>query len=139
MVKLFTIITLLSFVFASVTAAPAPRPDDSPAASTTPSGDGTYIVLFNSSHPNFPYAVDVLSRMGLSADHDDVHTIYNNSAFRGFCASMKSDSVDALVSMSDVAVVEKCSLVSIADVRSESPWGLQRISSVSTVFGNPLG
>jgi cerevisin len=134
MAKLFGLSILVSLIFSLVTAAPAPRADNTasnPDLSTHQSGGETYIVLFNSSHPDFPHVADVLSRVDLHADHEDVHTIYNNTVFRGFCASMKSHCIDALNSMPDVAVVEKAGIVSIADVRTGAPWGLQRISSAT--------
>lgn len=100
------------------------------------SGGEEYIVLFNSSHPVPPQVDEVLSRIQLSPDHSDVRHVYNNSAFRGFAASMRSHCIDALANMSDVAYVDKAVRVtSQLNTRTGAPWGLQRVSSASTVEG----
>jgi cerevisin len=132
MTNFFGIIAMLSIVFPAIAAA-APLANNGAQLSTDP-----YIVIFNSSHPNFPHVRDVLSRVALHVEHDDVHTIYNNSFFRGFCASMNSQSISTLSAMPDVAVVEPSGVVHIATTRIGSPWGLQRISSAANVTGDIL-
>ncbi|KAK7554498.1 subtilisin-like protease [Phyllosticta paracitricarpa] len=106
--------------------------------STHKSGGEQYIVLFNASHPTTPDIEEVLQRLELNPSHSDVHHIYNNSAFRGFSASMKSHCIDALNGMVDVSHVEKSvSIKSLAVTqRSGAPWGLERISSGSTISGD---
>lgn len=159
MAKFFAAVTLLSSLCFPVIGVPAPRVpvaqlgslDDSTAIRKTDngligavpsshqSGGDDYIVLFNASHPEFPHVADVLSRVELSADHSDVHQIYNGTVLRGFCASMKSHCIDALNAMGDVAHVEKVVTVSInaQASRANAPWGLQRISSPNQVQGDP--
>jgi cerevisin len=159
MAKFFTAVALLSRLLLSVGGVPAPRvpvaqsgslddgvvlrSTDNGLIGATPlshqSGGDDYIVLFNSSHPEFPHVADVLSRVELSPDHSDVHHVYNGTVLRGFCASMKSHCIDALNAMSDVAYVEKVVTVSInaQSSRSNAPWGLQRISSPNQVTGDP--
>ena len=65
--------------------------------------------------------------------------VYNNSAFQGFAASMKSHCLEQLANMSDVSLVERTVSVSTAsspyDTRANAPWGLQRISTSSSVNG----
>ena len=117
------------------------------------SGGDEYIVIVNSSHPQPPAVDEVLQRVELAPDHADVRYVFNNSAFKGFVSSMKSHCVDALVNMTDIAVVEQAVSISTrrvagvpgssnnilpraANTRTGSPWGLQRVSSGSTVSGN---
>ena len=102
-------------------------------------GGKEHIVLFNSSSPQTPQVEEVLSRLGLSSNHSDVRYTFNNSAFRGFSANMNSHCINALSNMSDVSVVEEATQVVpwSENIRADSPWGLQRISSQSTVSGNP--
>jgi cerevisin len=52
---------------------------------------------------------------------------------------MKSDCIDALNGMEDVALVEKSRTISISETlsRPASPWGLARISSTDTIDGDP--
>jgi cerevisin len=132
MTRLFPIVALISIVFSTIATA-APANSNKALPSTDP-----YIVIFNTSHPNFPHVTDVLSRVGLSVDHDDVHTIFNNSVFRGFCANMESQCIDALNAMPEVAVVEPSGMLRIAATRLGSPWGLQRVSSTAKVTGDML-
>jgi cerevisin len=143
MAKFFEIVALLSMVFLAV-ASPARPADKVVHSSSEPSSESsgdTYNVIFNHSHPNFPHVSDVLSHVGLHADHDDVHTIFNSSIFRGFCASMTSGCIDTLRAMPGIAVVEPAKHVRTAFVtaRTGSPWGLQRISQAKTVTGDILG
>ena len=102
------------------------------------SGGPEYVVLFNSSHPIPPQVEEVLSRLGLSSNHSDVRYTFNNSAFRGFAANMNAHCINALNNMTDVSVVEKSIHIASRSTttRSNSPWGLQRISSQSQVSGN---
>ncbi|KAL2352268.1 subtilisin-like protease [Cryomyces antarcticus] len=124
-----------------------------PSTSTShQSGGREYVVIFDSAHPEPPHVADVLSRIDLSSNHSDVRYTFNNSAFRGFVANMKSHCITALNNMTDVAVVEES--VSIASTspmksrvqssrratpstRNSAPWGLQRISTAATVSGDP--
>ena len=98
-------------------------------------------------HPTPPHVAEVLSRLALHEGHRDVRLIYNNSAFRGFAASMKSHCLDLLGNMSDISVVEEATSIAKAkpskrqspvgyDTRPNAPWGLQRISTASTVSGS---
>ena len=97
-----------------------------------------------------PRVEDVLERLALNSKHSDVRQIYNNSAFYGFAANMKSHCLDLLANMTDVKLVEQTVSVSNAalvprdanagrayDTRANSPWGLQRISTAAAVAGNP--
>jgi len=100
------------------------------------SGGEEYIVIHSSDSD------EVLSRLSLSSTHPDVRYTFNNSAFRGFAAKMRSHCINALSNMSDVQHVEKsikteAYLTTSTTTRSNSPWGLQRISSASSVSGDP--
>lgn len=111
------------------------------------SGGAEHIVIIDSSHPLPPQVHEVLSRLSLNATHPNVVHIYNNSAFQGFSASMKTHCLDQLANMSDVSMVEKATSVRRAtvikrdasltfDTRPNAPWGLQRISTASSVGGS---
>ncbi|KAK3113647.1 hypothetical protein LTR53_008860 [Teratosphaeriaceae sp. CCFEE 6253] len=111
------------------------------------SGGAEHIVIIDRDHPTPPYVAEVLERLALNAGHPDVRLIYNNSAFRGFAASMKSHCLDLLANMSDVSVVEEATSIARAspqkrqsslayDSRLNAPWGLQRISTASSVHGS---
>ncbi|EME48948.1 hypothetical protein DOTSEDRAFT_40204 [Dothistroma septosporum NZE10] len=105
------------------------------------SGGDEHIVIVNKNAPVTPQVAEVLRRLELHENHPDVRHIYNNSAFQGFAASMKSHCLDLLANMSDVSTVEKAVTVSRGsisspDSRPNAPWGLQRISTASSVHGN---
>lgn len=114
------------------------RPSSTPTCS---SKEHVVILAANSPHPT-----EVMSRVGLDPNHQDLKYTYNNSAFSGFSATIHSSSVHALSAMDDVAHVEETIQITShssappqpnAKTRSSSTWGLQRISSQSTVSGNP--
>jgi cerevisin len=118
-------------------------------ATSHKSGGAEHIVIINRDHPAPPHVSEVLNRLELSEGHPDVRLIYNNSAFRGFAASMKSHCLDLLANMSDVSIVEEATAItrsapiiskrqaSLAyDTRPNAPWGLQRISTAAAVGGN---
>ncbi|TKA83534.1 hypothetical protein B0A55_00483 [Friedmanniomyces simplex] len=111
------------------------------------SGGAEHIVIIDRDHPTPPHVAEVLDRLTLHEGHPDVRLIYNNSAFRGFAASMKSRCLDLLANMSDISVVEEATSVGRAtlskrqsslgyDTRLNAPWGLQRISTAVTVSGS---
>ncbi|KAK5127072.1 hypothetical protein LTR85_008431 [Meristemomyces frigidus] len=111
------------------------------------SGGPEHIVIINSAHPTPPQVAEVLERLALDASHSDVRHVYNNSAFSGFAASMKSHCLNLLANMSDVSIVEQAVAIqrtsiikrqsSLAyDTRPNAPWGLQSISTVSSVKGS---
>ncbi|KAF2397566.1 subtilisin-like protein [Trichodelitschia bisporula] len=127
-------------VAATIIAHPTPRIDtstDLPSNSVHQSGGKHHIVLFDSTLPNQPSIDDVLSRLGLYPEHEDVVNHFNGSGFRGFSANMDAHCLDALAEMSDVAIVEEVANVSMVETRSTAPWGLERISSAGTISGNP--
>ncbi|KAK4560653.1 hypothetical protein LTR86_005231 [Recurvomyces mirabilis] len=116
---------------------------------THQSGGVEHIVIIDTSHPQPPLIHEVLARLALTATHPDIRHIYNNSAFQGFAASMKSHCLDLLANMSDVSLVEKATSISRAgsiaprqqpslayQTRPNAPWGLQQISTSSSVGGN---
>ncbi|KAF2756743.1 subtilisin-like protein, partial [Pseudovirgaria hyperparasitica] len=80
---------------------------------------------------------EVLAQLNLSSSHDDVKYTFENSAFRGFVASMKSHCLDLLDQNPDVSMVEQSVHISSLSSRAKSPWGLQRVSSATTPSGNP--
>ena len=122
--------------FEPATSGDSPKYQIVPGSHVT-GGDG-YVVIFNSSADDVPELSDVLRQLDLSEDHDDVKYTYNNKAFRGFAAKMKAHCLDALANMTGIAVVAPDVEVSAYAVqRSGAPWGLQRISSGSTVRGDP--
>ncbi|KAF2200158.1 subtilisin-like protein [Delitschia confertaspora ATCC 74209] len=101
------------------------------------SGGQEYVVLFDSTKPTPPDVAEVLTRIQLSPDHADVKYMFNNSAFGGFVANMKSHCIDALNAMEDVAHVEQTVAIKSHALQSRPgyPWGTQRISSSDTVKG----
>ncbi|KAK3670555.1 hypothetical protein LTR78_009523 [Recurvomyces mirabilis] len=117
------------------------------------SGGVEHIVIIDMSHPQPPLVHEVLERLALTTTHPDIRHIYNNSAFQGFAASMKSHCLDLLANMSDVSLVEKATSISRAapipisvgprqqpsltyQTRPNAPWGLQQISTSTSVGGN---
>jgi cerevisin len=102
------------------------------------SGGLEHIVIIDKSQPIPPRVEDVLERLALNEKHPDVRHVFNNSAFHGFAASMKSHCLDKLSKMSDISHVEQATTVAAAkfDTRGNAPWGLQRISTSSKVQGN---
>ncbi|KAK3050014.1 hypothetical protein LTR09_008669 [Extremus antarcticus] len=102
------------------------------------SGGAEHIVIIDKSKPIPPRVEEVLERLALNYNHPDVRHVFNNSAFQGFAASMQSHCLDSLASMADISIVEPASTVSSTSLsaRPNAPWGLQRISTSSTVNGN---
>lgn len=140
---------LLSFLITTTLSAPAivttivtvtaPAATLSPSsASSHESGGEEHIVIIDKNAPVPPRVAEVLNRLDLHENHSDVRHVFNNSAFQGFAASMKSHCLDLLANMSDVSMVEKAVTVSRADIsRHDAPWGLQRISTSSSLAGSP--
>ncbi|KAK4545712.1 hypothetical protein LTR36_002666 [Oleoguttula mirabilis] len=111
------------------------------------SGGAEHIVIINSAHPTPPQVAEVLERLALNETHPDVRHVFDNSAFKGFAALMETHCLDLLANMSDVSIVEKAVRVQRTaiverqssltyDTRPNAPWGLQSISTVSTVRGS---
>ena len=133
--------SLLAYVFA----APATVPSSAlPSTTVSPheSGGEEHIVIVDKNAPVTPKVAEVLRRLDLHENHPDVRHVFNNSAFQGFAASMKSHCLDLLGNMSDVSTVEKAVTVSRGSVqtydsRPNAPWGLQRISTSSSIGGSP--
>ena len=130
---------LTTFIYAS----PLPQSASSSAAypqvTHQPGGDEHVVILSN----DCPHPDTVLNRIGLNCEHSDVKYVFKNSAFQGFAANLHNTSTSALGGMNDVQNVEQSIQVTSMDAteaaatRPESPWGLQRVSSASTVSGNP--
>jgi cerevisin len=109
------------------------------------SGGAEHIVIIDNSHSTPPAVAEILERLELNETHPDVRHVFNNSAFRGFAASMKSHCLELLANMSDISIVEQAVTVTHAaaipierqdtaahwDARGYAPWGLQRISTAS--------
>lgn len=124
------------------------RPDPGTISTSSPSthesGGEEHIVMIDKNAPIPPQVAEVLQRLDLNETHPDVRLVYNNSAFTGFAASMKSHCLDLLANMSDVSMVEKAitlshaSIPSTLDSRPDAPWGLQRISTSNVkLTGSP--
>ncbi|KAK6437786.1 hypothetical protein LTR95_006016 [Oleoguttula sp. CCFEE 5521] len=119
------------------------------------SGGAEHIVIIDKNHPTPPRVAEVLQRLELNETHPDVRHVFNNSAFIGFAASMKSHCLELLANMSDISMVEEAATLTHAlalpirqqrravtaaktwDTRSSAPWGLQRISTASFAAGDP--
>ena len=100
-------------------------------------GGDEYIVIFNSSHPAPPEAQEILNRISLSPEDNDVKYVFNNSAFGGFVANMKSHCIDALKAMGEVQHVEQAATIqSYTSQRPDTVWGLQAISNTAGAPGN---
>lgn len=141
------LLALLSFILTTVLSAPAvvttvvtvtaPAATRSTVSSHESDGE-EHIVIVDKNAPVPPRVAEVLRRLDLDEGHSDVRHVFNNSAFQGFAASMKSHCLDLLANMSDVSMVEKAVTVSSADIiRHDAPWGLQRISTSSSFTGSP--
>ena len=132
-----------------------PDVPDVPDGSSHESGGEEYVVVFDQTNPE---VADILAKLDLTAEHDDVRYTFNNTAFHGFAASMKSHCIDLLNEMPDVATVEKKMKITTnqdrgnggnnggnggnggnVGVREGSPWGLERISTFSSPSGNRGG
>lgn len=100
------------------------------------SGGAEHIVIIDKNAPIPPRVEDVLDRLALHPQHADVRHIFNNSAFQGFAASMQSHCLESLGKMADVSMVEAATAVAGAAIRSNAPWGLQRISTSARVNGD---
>lgn len=99
------------------------------------SGGEEYVVIVDKDQTCGP---TVLSRLALHPNHTDVKYTFENAGFRGFVATMQDHCLHALGNMSDILHVEKRVLASSREtVRKSAPWGLERISSNSYMFGNP--
>lgn len=127
------------------------------------SGGEEHIVIFDSNKPIPAEIKEVLKRLDLDEDHPDVHRVFNNSAFRGFAASMKTHCLDLLANMTDVSIVEKTASVQSMyaipkqqnpqhqaqpkqlprratdsiNTRGYAPWGLGRISTAAFSAHDP--
>ncbi|KXT10915.1 hypothetical protein AC579_3490 [Pseudocercospora musae] len=128
---------LAAFVFVTLAQSRPTSAYISAATFTHESGGEEHIVIVNKNAPITPQVAEILQRLDLHESHPDVRHIFNNSAFQGFAASMKSHCLDLLANMSDISHVEKTISISHAsipttmDVRTNAPWGLQRISTSS--------
>lgn len=143
--SLLKIVTLFCLLFwQGALAAPIKRQDSNDGISITPtpqSGDDEYVVIVDKDVDFPPRIDDVLARLAMKAEDGEVRQIYNNSAFYGFAASMKSPSLELLANMTDVKLVEHAVKVASSlnsyDTRQHSPWGLQRISTAAHFSGDP--
>lgn len=95
------------------------------------SGGAEHIILLNKTDPSTPSIAAILNSLSLSETHNDVKHIYNNSAFLGFSARMKSHCLNILANTTGVTHIEPAVRVASTDLDSitDSPWGLQRLSS----------
>ncbi|KAI9809019.1 MAG: hypothetical protein M1825_002308 [Sarcosagium campestre] len=102
------------------------------------SGGEEYVVLFDPDQPAPPEVAQILGRIGLHADHPDITRVFRNSAFQGFAGRMKNHCIDALNGMAEVKYVEKSVQIKkiSSEVRTNAPWGLQRISQQGQVRGD---
>lgn len=122
-----------------------PFASPSPINASHVSGGEEYVVIVDKTKT---CGRTVLSRLGLSPEHTDVRHLFDNAAFRGFAASMKTHCLDALAGMTDVMHVERAVRVKLHNydkldsrddnVRASSPWGLQRSSSAGYMFGDDM-
>ncbi|TID17502.1 subtilisin-like protein [Venturia nashicola] len=138
--KLFSVTAAIVLTLCSVVNSSPFAPGDQ-TLNTHASGGETYIVLFNRSHPSVASVSDVLSRVDLHPEHEDVHMVWDGLHMRGFCANMKSHCIDALNGMDDIAVVEKSRTISVARKQTQmgAPWGLARISTTGDITGSSVG
>ena len=100
-----------------------------------------HVIIIDKSKPIPARIEDVLERLALRPQDADVKHIFNNSAFHGFSASIKSHCLDLLGNMSDVAIVEQAVALTSAKssdytLRGNSPWGLQTISTIAPPSGS---
>ncbi|KAI9843248.1 MAG: hypothetical protein M1837_006537 [Sclerophora amabilis] len=102
------------------------------------SGGSEYVVLFDRDNPTPPEVSEVLERVGLNPEHQDITHVFSNSAFRGFSGNMKNHCITALNEMTDVKFVEPSVRMSTTSTqtRKNSPWGLQRLSQPGTMSGD---
>lgn len=97
-------------------------------------GGAEYVVLFNSSAPVPAEVEAVLTKLDLSSNHSDVKYTFDNGAFKGFVANMKSHCLETLANMTDeISFVEESVAISSLATRTQATWGLQRISSSGAI------
>lgn len=101
-----------------------------------------HIVIIDKDSPEAPHAEDVLGRLSLHSSHPSVRHVYNNTAFRGFSAHLNSTHLSHLSESRHIKLVEETKRVYTAateayQTRTNSPWGLERISTASSVSGDP--
>ena len=111
------------------------------------SGGVEHIVLIHKDQAIPPRVEEVMERLELHEKHPDVRRVFNNSAFTGFSATMKPHCLDKLAKMTDISLVEQATNLPRAslqprssspfDTRPNAPWGLQRISTSTSLGGIP--
>ncbi|KAF2207512.1 hypothetical protein CERZMDRAFT_51057 [Cercospora zeae-maydis SCOH1-5] len=103
------------------------------------SGGEEHIVVIDKTIPVPAKVEEILLQLDLNTTHPDVRHVFNNTFFQGFSASMKSHCLDLLANMVAVSMVERATTVSRGSVystRPNAPWGLQRISTASSLQGS---
>ncbi|KAF2467590.1 subtilisin-like protein [Lindgomyces ingoldianus] len=128
--------------WSTVIAAPAAKGEgfisnSQPSAHKT--GGKEYVVLFNKNETVPPQAKEILSRLQLNEDDDDVVYTFNNSVFQGFVAKMQDHCLDALNAMTEVAHIEEKADIRSFTIRSNTTWGLQRLSNDAGAKEDRLG
>ncbi|KAI9656951.1 MAG: hypothetical protein M1831_004499 [Alyxoria varia] len=138
---LFTFISLLAAITTGARAVPIAGELESTKPSSVPPADLNQkerIILLTD---DCPHPEAVMERMGFHSNQTKVRHTFSNSAFHGFAATMHGDAAKELEAMSDVAQVEEAvdveSLLAKQDTREDTTWGLQRMSSKTTVRGDP--
>ncbi|KAK7531211.1 subtilisin-like protease [Phyllosticta citricarpa] len=75
----------------------------------------------------------LLTSINLQLNLDDIFATFNNSHFHGFSGPITSQGAESLAALDDVLAVSEVVTIHANDVRSSTPWGLQRISQSGTV------
>ncbi|QIW98224.1 hypothetical protein AMS68_003742 [Peltaster fructicola] len=97
-----------------------------------------HVVIIDRNHPAPPNMHDVLTGIDLDVDHQNVSYVWNNSAFSGFAATIKSQHLDCLSNMDGVFLEESIRVAHTGVIprdttyqdRLNATWGLERVSNV---------
>jgi cerevisin len=105
---------------------------------TSVDSNNDFVVLFNKTGGANPSVDEVLSQIGLSSAHPSITHVFNNSQFSGFVGNLNDSHVSSLNSLDAVSHVEASQYIAprATEIQGSSPWGLERVSQLSTVSGD---
>ncbi|KAK8242943.1 subtilisin-like protease [Phyllosticta capitalensis] len=75
----------------------------------------------------------LLTSINLQLNVNDIFATFNNSHFHGFSTPLTSQGAKSLADLDQVLAVSEVVDIHANDVRSNTPWGLQRISQAGAV------
>lgn len=93
--------------------------------------EAEYDVLISPAHD----ISKVLANIARKTDDEKLKKTYSNKQFRGFSGTFTKAEALALKKIAGVKAVDPVFEIELAATRSQTPWGLQRISQTETVEG----